>query len=461
MCDEENLNALILDKNFQKLHRQLSRFNIFNATSMSDWEIRHTRFLGFLLDPNECHGLKEEFLFRFLQLASLESGGGIPLLDFNLSYAQVFKEKFISKGKVMSKGEVASKKESSRIDLLIEIPSLADPKVTYIVVIENKIKSGQGKRQLERYKKVIDAQYCGESFKNYYLYLTVFDEAPEDDGWHSINYSNNILSAIQGILEDFRDTTSEYMKSVLGDYMELISSIQDDESYLALDKVAESIPVDMLRTAQGLANNGGAESFTARLLKTRYRKVLDFLRDYDGDIRAGMFRNFLAKKDLPLGLRIESSNRTYLRLSFLNEDVGKMLESVCRNPTQQWLQSGRHLAFELILRKKKDNNINCRVNLVLGPTGVDYIGRDDLVMAIRRVIPGAPNNRFSAQFTTIHRGGFVCYNKTVRNSDEGIKWVDETIKSLSQKSLIPDINVALGNFFSEQRQFAPEGGAAQ
>lgn len=434
MCDEENLNALILDKNFQKLHRQLSRFNIFNATSMSDWEIKHTQFLGFLLDPNESHGLKEEFLFRFLQMASAEVGGGIPIVDFNLSYAQVFKEWY---------------RAGRKIDLLLEIPSLARPEKTYIFVIENKINAGQAVGQLAEYRGLVEDAYSDEKFKKYYLYLTVSDEAPEDDGWHSVNYSNNILAVIEGILVDFYDTISEYMKSILGDYKDLIYSIQDEESGLALDSVVESIPVRVLEEAQRLAVNSCPEDFTARMLKIRYRRALEFLRDYDLDIRAAMLKHFKAKKELFSGLGIDSSDKTYLRLTFLSEDVERTLDAICQNPTRPWLRSGRHMAFELVLGRPVDHRIDCRVKLVLGPTGIDYTGRKGLVGAMREVIPGKHNrlNHFSNHFTTLCYMNFDEYSKVIGDKRQGIAWINETIEKISrEKELLEGITSAVRKF---------------
>jgi hypothetical protein len=62
-------NKIALDINFSKLDEILNKFNIFEATGMRKQEIKHTKFLGYLLDPNESHGLGTKFLLEFLKNA--------------------------------------------------------------------------------------------------------------------------------------------------------------------------------------------------------------------------------------------------------------------------------------------------------------------------------------------------------------------------------------------------------
>ena len=47
---------LLAKEEFMQLSKLLNRFNIFEATDMGRREIKHTKFLCYLLDPNESHG---------------------------------------------------------------------------------------------------------------------------------------------------------------------------------------------------------------------------------------------------------------------------------------------------------------------------------------------------------------------------------------------------------------------
>ncbi len=67
-------------KEFHELERRLNQFCPFEAIGMVQQEIRHGRFLQFLLDPNERHPFGEAFLKTLLQSA-LGSGP----IDFRLA----------------------------------------------------------------------------------------------------------------------------------------------------------------------------------------------------------------------------------------------------------------------------------------------------------------------------------------------------------------------------------------
>src|SRR5437868_13272046 len=64
--DAEDLTALerfVVDNDdLLTLESLIGRFNIFDALSISQAEIRHSNFLAFILDPAESHGQGQLFL---------------------------------------------------------------------------------------------------------------------------------------------------------------------------------------------------------------------------------------------------------------------------------------------------------------------------------------------------------------------------------------------------------------
>ena len=52
----------------EKFLKRSIEFNIFKVLKLEDFEIRHSNFLAWLLDPSENHELKDEFLKKFLAL---------------------------------------------------------------------------------------------------------------------------------------------------------------------------------------------------------------------------------------------------------------------------------------------------------------------------------------------------------------------------------------------------------
>lgn len=167
----EAYHAIALNKPLSELQRKLTRFNIFQATGMAEREIKHTQFLSYLLDPNESHGLNDDFLYRFIQAANINKVNPMPLADLNLSYARIHKEKNIRREGV-----------NNKIDILIEIPSLTSPEKYHIVAIENKIRAAQGLNQLLDYRKAITEIYRTDATADRaFFFLTVYGEQPLDE----------------------------------------------------------------------------------------------------------------------------------------------------------------------------------------------------------------------------------------------------------------------------------------
>ncbi len=72
--DFEALKALEADASeLERIENLLDRFNVFEAIGFIGQEIMHSRFLAFLLDPSQSHGLGDLFLKRFSQKVSESS----------------------------------------------------------------------------------------------------------------------------------------------------------------------------------------------------------------------------------------------------------------------------------------------------------------------------------------------------------------------------------------------------
>lgn len=62
----EKYAKLLTDLNFERLDLIFRKPNIFAALNIAHYEIRHSNFLGWLLDPAGNHGLNDIFLKRIL-----------------------------------------------------------------------------------------------------------------------------------------------------------------------------------------------------------------------------------------------------------------------------------------------------------------------------------------------------------------------------------------------------------
>lgn len=443
MCTDADLNRLTLDTNFQKLHRQLNTFNIFKATGITDWEIKHTQFLGYLLDPHESHGLREDFLFRFIQAASFNQESLIPISNLNLAQARVFKEKTTN----IANGQ--------RIDLLLEIPTLSTPTKYHVLAIENKIQSAQREGQLASYYKDICESNIEAVTGKTFLYLTVSGEEPDCEHWQGITYTDVVLPTVKGLLEDNRDRISEYLIYIFNDYLEFIGDLQDQDSEPPFERTVRSIPEELIRIARALANSSHPVTVSISAAKTRYKKALNYLKSYDNDLRTEILRRYNAitqSKDFPF--QREHSIRSHLRFSFLSNEAREKMHKICANPTKPWLEFPNHLAIELEIKEngnENQNELRCSSILTLGPTGTSFVPhRSDLVNKLRRICALNENNRIAPHFTRITPRAFANNEANiVTNADDGVKWINKTIekiKSPENMDLIDRINECIVNF---------------
>ena len=112
------------------------RFNVFDAIAMVDDEIRHSRFLAFLLDPSAAHDQGAKFLQSFLQLI----GSRIPETD---AVARACIQEPLKNARVRT--EVALG-DLGRMDLVIYLPERR------VICIENKVWAAEQDHQIERYQ---------------------------------------------------------------------------------------------------------------------------------------------------------------------------------------------------------------------------------------------------------------------------------------------------------------------
>lgn len=92
---EEALLKLMQDTNvFDRLSEWTNKINIFDVLKISKTEIRHSNVLGWLLDPNENHGLEDSFLYGILSKLSidLDNDVAIRLLSSDLNTFKVSRE---------------------------------------------------------------------------------------------------------------------------------------------------------------------------------------------------------------------------------------------------------------------------------------------------------------------------------------------------------------------------------
>ncbi|WP_301010684.1 PDDEXK-like family protein [Anaerotignum lactatifermentans] len=137
--NEQALKEFLLDIScLDQLAEWSDSFNLFDVLKITRVEIRHSNMLAWLLDPNENHGLEKNVLEGFIRFAIVSGGCELSVFDLlKITYE-----------------DFCVYREWNHLDIL------AVSKQSKIVLcIENKIDSGEGYRQLERYRKWIYDAY--------------------------------------------------------------------------------------------------------------------------------------------------------------------------------------------------------------------------------------------------------------------------------------------------------------
>lgn len=180
LTNEEALQNFLLDIGcLDELLPWTGKFNLFDVLKISRTEIRYSNMLGWLLNPNENHGLGDAFLKGILQcLVENDSNGRYDVFHVLLMDLYSFS--------VM--------REWKNIDILL---TSSDEKT--VIAIENKVGSHEHSNQLNRYREILEKEYAG--YNRLYVFLTPDGESPSDvENWDVLTY-NNVVETLERVKE--------------------------------------------------------------------------------------------------------------------------------------------------------------------------------------------------------------------------------------------------------------------
>lgn len=127
--------------------------NIFYILGIENRELSVSNFFAWLLNPKENHGLKDYFLYKFLKLSKID-------VDLAISEVEVIREYYyVLDG------------SNNYIDILIKITNKAKNALT-VIGIENKVFSGEGYKQTERYWRILNEAFEADKASIWGIYLT-------------------------------------------------------------------------------------------------------------------------------------------------------------------------------------------------------------------------------------------------------------------------------------------------
>lgn len=178
LTNEEALQNFLLDIGcLDELLPWTGKFNLFDVLKITRAEIRHSNMLGWLLNPNENHGLGDAFLRGILQrLVENDSDGRYDV--FNVLLMDLY--------------SFSVMREWKNIDILLISP---DEKTA--IAIENKVGSHEHSNQLNRYREILEQEY--PEYSRLCVFLTPDGETPSDvENWDILSY-NDIVEVLEEV----------------------------------------------------------------------------------------------------------------------------------------------------------------------------------------------------------------------------------------------------------------------
>jgi len=212
------LEKLKADKeldNLQKLSKALNStgLNIFKITGMDSQEIKHSNTIAWFLNPRESHNLGSLFFREFITLLSEEKPDYFKVKCINV---QELARKDFDDAEVIRESE-------ANIDVLFK-----SKENKFVLCIENKVKAGIGKTQLDDYYNYIEKEYKG--YKKVFVLLSLSGygvpnkKSNNAKEWTSISY-RDVLKILRSILENQRKNIEQKIQHIIEDYIELLEKI--------------------------------------------------------------------------------------------------------------------------------------------------------------------------------------------------------------------------------------------
>lgn len=196
-------SELLIDPNFEKLELLRNQPNIFEVLKLQHYEIRHSNFLGWFLDPNDNHGIGDYFLRRFLIKILQDPRANHTDYKDKKNYSIVDIHRLLNQN-------ISVYREQDFIDILIEFDEV-------VIVIENKIHASEGRNQLIRYKNYIEKKYPNK--RPIFVYLTKYgDESSLNEFYIPMSYQKDVLIYLNDLIEFKSESINDKVLIYIKDY---------------------------------------------------------------------------------------------------------------------------------------------------------------------------------------------------------------------------------------------------
>lgn len=351
MQSERELLSLLDELSaFERRFSLGNTFNVFEALKVIRQEIRHSRFLAFLLDPAEAHGLGDRFLRAFL-LAAATKHPNPPVSKLSLAVGD------ISGALVYC--------ERDHFDITVQIPDL-----NLMFVTENKIDASERPEQLADYRRQVEHRYSSYKFMGCFLTPEGFDG--EDEKWGSLDYG----------------TVSAELKRLVAESPPPDAALQVINQYIELIERRIVISEELIAAC--------------KRIYSQHRVALDLIAEHgQTPVLAEAFRSFQSEHSDLEAFRIRASDIFFVHSSWLAIQDFQVADvprwgSSC--PVKFWFQLVHEKLF---------------LRLEIGPVASDRgFDRSALVTELRSSLKGAKRQTSGELFTRIRTVSHALVDET-------------------------------------------------
>ncbi|MFD1292619.1 PD-(D/E)XK nuclease family protein [Lutibacter holmesii] len=216
----DNLNKKVKDflleesSNLDRIDFELRAFNPFEVLNVEEYELRHSNFISWLLNPLGSHASDDYVLKRFImELDQIPDNKKIKLQIKDLSKTRVYRER-------------------DNVDIL-----LVNHEEQFVICIENKINAGRsGNNQLIRYAEIVGLEWSEKGYDTFFVFLTKHQQLLSDEeinlGYENITY-DSLVGIISNLLLDIPSLDSK-VKDFIGFYIENYKrNFMNDENELS------------------------------------------------------------------------------------------------------------------------------------------------------------------------------------------------------------------------------------
>lgn len=211
----EQIIKLLRDDDFTSLVKRSQQINLFSVVGMENQEIKHSNFLGWLLDPQAPHQLGDAFVKEILVNVFLQSGTAAGQGDEDSSASES-----ISLDEILDNYDDANvaRETEDNIDILFRTE---DKRL--VICIENKVWANLSINQLDKYYDYVKERYNDYS-RHVFIFLTPQGRpVPPDYSKHNKEWIPLSYDTIRRSLDNIRGREmSPKTELLIKDYIDLL-----------------------------------------------------------------------------------------------------------------------------------------------------------------------------------------------------------------------------------------------